>query len=127
MPRDAGGHLSDFANSGVSGLARSGMCVRDGFTARRIRSLTLAAGYVNDDTVHEVSVVGRKSEQWGEEIVAFVVPVADKPVFSAELDQHCLDNIARFKRPKDYFLLKELPKNNYGKILKRTLRKQVNS
>ncbi len=72
-------------------------------------------------------MVGRKSEKWGEEIVAFVVPVADKTVSSAELDQHCLDNIARFKRPKDYFLLKELPKNNYGKILKRTLRKQVNS
>ena len=72
-------------------------------------------------------MVGRKSEQWGEEIVAFVVPVADKTVSSAELDQHRLDNIAQFKRPKDYFLLKELPKNNYGKILKRTLRKQVNS
>jgi long-chain acyl-CoA synthetase len=72
-------------------------------------------------------VVGRKSEQWGEEIVAFVVPVADKTVSSGKLDQHCLDNIARFKRPKDHFLLKELPKNNYGKILKRTLRKQVNS
>jgi len=68
-----------------------------------------------------------KANNGGEEIVAFVVPVADKTVSSAELDQHCLDNIARFKRPKDYFLLKELPKNNYGKILKRTLRKQVNS
>ena len=41
----------------------------------------------------------------------------------AELDQLCLDNIARFKRPKDYKFVEALPKNNYGKILKTELRK----
>jgi acyl-CoA synthetase (AMP-forming)/AMP-acid ligase II len=41
----------------------------------------------------------------------------------AELDKLCLDNIARFKRPKDYKFIEALPKNNYGKILKTELRK----
>jgi long-chain acyl-CoA synthetase len=41
----------------------------------------------------------------------------------AELDQLCLDNVARFKRPKDYKFVDALPKNNYGKILKTELRK----
>ena len=41
------------------------------------------------------------------------------------LDQHCLENIARFKRPKDYINVSELPKNNYGKVLKTHLREKL--
>ncbi|MBD3678632.1 MAG: AMP-binding protein [Rhodobacteraceae bacterium] len=70
--------------------------------------------------VREVSVVGRPSPEWGEEVVAFVVGDADP----AALDAHCLEQIARFKRPKDYVFLEELPKNNYGKVLKTELRKR---
>ncbi len=71
--------------------------------------------------VQEVSVVGRPSEQWGEEVVAFVV-APENPPSPKELDALCLAQIARFKRPKAYFFLPELPKSNYGKILKRELR-----
>ena len=39
-----------------------------------------------------------------------------------ELDELCLGEIARFKRPKDYVFVDALPKNNYGKILKTELR-----
>ena len=55
--------------------------------------------------------------------MAFVVARGGKALASAELDQLCLDNIARFKRPKDYKFIEALPKNNYGKILKTELRK----
>ena len=44
------------------------------------------------------------------------------PMDAAALDAHCLARIARFKRPKDYRFVTELPKNNYGKILKTKLR-----
>ncbi|MCV3274107.1 class I adenylate-forming enzyme family protein [Roseobacter sinensis] len=71
-----------------------------------------------DPGVQKVSVVGRPHPDWGEEVVAFVVGQADR----ARLDQLCLDNIARFKRPKDYIRLDALPKNNYGKVLKTELR-----
>jgi long-chain acyl-CoA synthetase len=73
--------------------------------------------------VAECSVVGRPHPEWGEEVVAFVVPRPGKALGPAELDQLCLDNIARFKRPKDYKFIEALPKNNYGKILKTELRK----
>jgi acyl-CoA synthetase (AMP-forming)/AMP-acid ligase II len=73
--------------------------------------------------VAECSVVGRPHPEWGEEVVAFVVPRQGKALEPAELDQLCLDNIARFKRPKDYKFIEALPKNNYGKILKTELRK----
>jgi acyl-CoA synthetase (AMP-forming)/AMP-acid ligase II len=73
--------------------------------------------------VAECSVIGRPHAEWGEEVVAFVV--ARQPVRTEELDQLCLDNIARFKRPREYRFVEALPKNNYGKVLKTELRKLV--
>ncbi|MGQ0698018.1 MAG: class I adenylate-forming enzyme family protein [Panacagrimonas sp.] len=72
--------------------------------------------------VHEVSVVGRKHPEWGEEVVAFVAAKPGMTVAAAELDALCLDHIARFKRPKHYRFMPALPKSNYGKILKTRLR-----
>jgi acyl-CoA synthetase (AMP-forming)/AMP-acid ligase II len=70
----------------------------------------------------EVSVVGRPHPEWGEEVVAFVVPRPAAKVTPEELDRLCLDHIARFKRPRDYRFVDALPKNNYGKVLKTELR-----
>ena len=68
--------------------------------------------------VREVSVIGRPDAEWGEVVVAYVVGEAT----AEDLDRLCLDEIARFKRPKDYVFVSQLPKNNYGKILKTELR-----
>lgn len=74
--------------------------------------------------VREVSVIGRKDPEWGEVVVAFVV--ADG-VVATELDELCLAQIARFKRPKEYRFVASLPKNNYGKVLKSTLREMLHA
>ncbi len=68
--------------------------------------------------VTEAGVVGAPDEEWGEVVVAFIVG----SVSAAELDAHLLERIARFKRPKRYEFIDELPKNSYGKVLKRELR-----
>jgi len=75
--------------------------------------------------VSEVSVVGRPHAQWGEEVVAFVVARAGADASAAVLDAHCLEHIARFKRPKEYRLLDALPKNEAGKVLKTALREKL--
>jgi acyl-CoA synthetase (AMP-forming)/AMP-acid ligase II len=75
--------------------------------------------------VHEVAVVGRAHPEWGEDVIAFVTPVKGLDIEPNELDAHCLAEIARFKRPKDYRIVPELPKNNYGKILKTDLRERL--
>jgi acyl-CoA synthetase (AMP-forming)/AMP-acid ligase II len=75
--------------------------------------------------VLECAVVSRPHADWGEEVVAFVVPRSAGSVDVAALDRLCLDNIARFKRPKGYRLVDSLPKNNYGKILKTELREKL--
>ena len=72
--------------------------------------------------VLECAVIGRPHPDWGEEVVAFITCHPGESTSPAELDQLCLDNIARFKRPKDYRFMAALPKNNYGKILKTDLR-----
>ncbi len=64
---------------------------------------------------------GRPIAEWGEVVVAFIVGTADP----ADLDAHLLERIARFKRPKRYLVVDELPKNSYGKVLKKDLRRQL--
>ncbi|SFO22030.1 long-chain acyl-CoA synthetase [Roseovarius lutimaris] len=73
----------------------------------------------------EVSVVGRADPDWGEVVVAFVVIAPGAVLDVAALDAHCLARIARFKRPKQYVELSDLPKNNYGKVLKTELRARL--
>ena len=73
--------------------------------------------------VAECSVVGRPHPEWGEEVIAFVV--TKESIQKEELDRLCLDNIARFKRPREYRFVDSLPKNNYGKVLKTELRKKL--
>jgi long-chain acyl-CoA synthetase len=73
--------------------------------------------------VAEAAVVGRPHPEWGEEVVAFIVPAPGRELRAADLDAACLASIARFKRPKVWRFVEALPKNNYGKVLKTELRK----
>ena len=75
--------------------------------------------------VSEVSVVGRPHPKWGEEVVAFIVARAGADVSAALMDAHCLEHMARFKRPKDYRFIDTLPKNEAGKVLKTALREKL--
>lgn len=77
--------------------------------------------------ISEVCVVGQQDEEWGEVVIAFIVRAPGPQVSKESLDAHCLDRIARFKRPKHYIFLDTLPKNSYGKVLKRELRQTLAS
>ena len=72
-------------------------------------------------------MVGAPDPEWGEIVVAFVVPRTGRQGASPadELDALCLEHIGHFKRPKRYEIVASLPKNNYGKVLKRALREQI--
>jgi 2-furoate---CoA ligase len=70
--------------------------------------------------VEEVAVVGAPDERLGQRVVAVVVGSATE----VDLDAHCLASttLARFKRPREYRFVDELPKSAAGKILRRVLR-----
>jgi acyl-CoA synthetase (AMP-forming)/AMP-acid ligase II len=72
--------------------------------------------------VAEVCVLGIPDPEWGEAVAAFIVLAPGTSASERDLDAHCLERIARFKRPKRYVLTDALPKNSYGKVLRRTLR-----
>ena len=73
----------------------------------------------------EAAVVSRPHADWGEETIAFIVRQDNANIAEQQLNQLCLDNIARYKRPRGYRFVSSLPKNNYGKILKTELREQL--
>ncbi|WP_026758984.1 class I adenylate-forming enzyme family protein [Sediminimonas qiaohouensis] len=73
--------------------------------------------------VFEISVIGCPHPEWGEEVVAFIVPKGGG-VATDHLDDWCKSQIASFKKPKRYVFVPELPKNSYGKVLKTSLRGQ---
>ena len=72
--------------------------------------------------VLEVAVIGVPDERLGQRVVACVV--AEEGVSEDDLDRYCLasDTLARFKRPREYRFVEELPKSPSGKILRRMLR-----
>lgn len=75
--------------------------------------------------VSEVAVVGSPSAEWGEEVVAFVLPRPEHTLDAASLETWCRAEIASFKKPKRYVFCTELPKNSYGKVLKTELRAEA--
>jgi 2-furoate---CoA ligase len=72
--------------------------------------------------VIEVAVVGEADDRLGQRVVAVVV--VDPGTTAEELDAFCLasETLARWKRPREYRFVDELPKSPSGKILRRLLR-----
>ena len=75
--------------------------------------------------IKEAAVLGEPDEKWGESVVAVLVAHPGKLADHHQLDSFCLEHIARFKRPKRYVFVEELPRNATGKVLKRELRTQI--
>ncbi len=72
--------------------------------------------------IAEIAVIGRPDPDWGEIAIAYVVLEDGASLDEAAMDAHCLNSLARFKRPKHYVIIDALPKSGYGKILKSRLR-----
>jgi acyl-CoA synthetase (AMP-forming)/AMP-acid ligase II len=75
-------------------------------------------------SVLEAAVVGRPDPRWGEVPVAYVVLRASESATPEELVEHCREQLAKFKVPKEVVLVDALPRNPSGKVLKRELRDQ---
>jgi len=77
---------------------------------------------IRHPAVREVSVIGVPDAKWGEAIKAVVALVPGQTSTQNELIAFCKEHIASYKKPKSVDFVEKLPKNNYGKILKRELR-----
>jgi fatty-acyl-CoA synthase len=71
--------------------------------------------------IREAAVIGVPDEKWGEVGKAFISLEKADHLDENGLRDHCLKNLAKFKVPKYFHVLNELPKGDSGKILKRAL------
>jgi len=111
------GHLDEDGDLWIDGRVDD-MIVSGGENVHPLEVEDVLAGHPG---VREVAVVGAPDNRLGQRVVAVVVGAATEE----ELDAYCLASaLARFKRPREYRYVDELPKSPSGKILRRLLRDQ---
>jgi O-succinylbenzoic acid--CoA ligase len=71
--------------------------------------------------VADAAVHGRPDEEWGEAVVATVVPRNGVTLEPDELRSFCAARLAPFKVPKAVQLVERLPRSETGKLLRREL------
>jgi malonyl-CoA/methylmalonyl-CoA synthetase len=75
------------------------------------------------DGVSESSVVGVPDAQWGEKVVAAVVPKQGFTLAPQAILSFCKEQLHSWKCPKDIRFLDALPRNTMGKVLKKEVEK----
>jgi long-chain acyl-CoA synthetase len=75
--------------------------------------------------VLEVAAVAQPDEHSGEVVSVFVVR-KDPTLTEHDIIEHARRSLAGYKVPKHVYFRSELPKSNVGKILRRTLRDELN-
>lgn len=99
----------------------------------RQKDLIISGGYniypkeiedvLNDvQGVQEAAVFGVPHADFGEAVVAAIVPEAGAQPTLAVLEDRVGAKLARFKHPRRYEMVEELPRNTMGKVQKNLLR-----
>ena len=76
------------------------------------------------DGVSESAVIGVPHADFGEAVVAVIVPGPDSAMQELVVIDYCKGQIANFKVPKRVFFVDELPRNAMGKVQKNLLRER---
>jgi len=79
---------------------------------------------IKHPAVLEVAVIGVPDEKWGESIKAIVSLREGKKLTEEEIINFCKGYLASYKKPKSVEFIEAIPKNAYGKVLKRELREK---
>lgn len=79
---------------------------------------------VHHPAVQEVAIIGVPDEFWGEAVKACIVLKPGRSATREDIIEFCIQNMAGYKKPKSIEFLDALPKSNYGKVLKRSLRER---
>jgi long-chain acyl-CoA synthetase len=74
--------------------------------------------------VLEVAAIGIPDVNSNEAVKVFIVK-KDESLTEQEVHDYCVENLTGYKRPKAIEFMKELPKSNVGKILRKNLREAV--
>lgn len=100
----------------------------------RKKELIISGGYnvyprevddvlINHPAIEQVAVAGLPSEEWGEEVAAWIVPTSQEKIPSLEeIREFCRQYLAAYKLPQRLVIVNNLPRNALGKVLRHELR-----
>lgn len=98
-------------------------------SGHRLSTAEIESSLVAHPYTAEAAVVGASDETTGQAVVAFVIlkssqveHIQDPAVASEELRMHVATQIGAIARPRQVFIVNELPKTRSGKIMRRLLR-----
>jgi fatty-acyl-CoA synthase len=93
--------------------------------SENVSSMEIEQCLFSHKKVQDAAAIGLPHPRWGEAIVGVVVPKANQEISESEIIEYCKEKMAGFKVPKKVVVLKEIPRNPSGKVLKNVLRKQM--
>jgi len=75
--------------------------------------------------VADAAVWGHPDEEWGEQVVATVIPREGANLAVETLETHCREALAGFKCPRRFLVLEAFPRTPSGKVQKHLLRDRL--
>ena len=75
--------------------------------------------------VQDVQVIGVPDKQYGEEIMACVIPKPGESLTAEEIKEYVMTHMAKHKVPRYVTFVNEFPMNAAGKILKYKMREEA--
>lgn len=117
------GDLATMANDGyvrIVGRRATDLIKTGGF---KVGAGEVEAALLEHPSVQDAAVIGALDEDLGERIIAFVV--VREPTAPEALADFVARSIAPHKRPREVFVVDELPRNAMGKVVKAALRARL--
>jgi fatty-acyl-CoA synthase len=120
VPGDRARHLAD---GEIELLGRDSVTINSG--GEKIFAEEVEMAIAGHPAVHDVVVVGRANERWGQEVVALVELSAGASATADDIVAHAGKHIARYKLPKDVLFLDAIQRSPSGKADYRWAKAQV--
>lgn len=101
----------------------------------RLKDLIISGGYnvyppevelvlAEHPAVQAGAVIGCPDDEWGETVVAIIVPRPDTTTTAAELIAHCKARLVYYKVPRHVHFVSDLPRNSLGKVQRSSLQSE---
>jgi fatty-acyl-CoA synthase len=111
------------ANGEIELLGRDSVTINSG--GEKIFAEEVERAIAGHPAVHDVVVVGRASERWGQEVVALVELSQGAEATPDDIVTHAAQHVARYKLPKDVVFLDAIQRSPSGKADYRWAKAQV--
>ena len=89
----------------------------------KLSALEIERLLMDHPNISDVAVIGIEDETWGQRVVAVIESdmTSQDAVNSLDIRKWCKDRFSPYKIPKEFILVKELPRNHMGKVGKKLL------